>query len=297
MLKRIGFSNKFWGNYDTKLISSLIEKLWKKNNIDNIILDIDDLVREDDKRTPVLYGIVPYIVEIAVKKETKETKKIWNYLGCWVFNQNQFRAGINTLVLEYFDEALKFAESRLCEFLSKGYKIDMPELENLYTCLFAFAGHDFGCMVVDTFRDYEEGYASCRCKNGHLNEFAVYDNGVFSYNENEKEKDIFVVPQNELEYPFEKEHKNNWKIFIPQIDKCMQTETSLSIKSHLRIAMKVLEQGITKHLPMRFAFSVCGSLLYCNGCTNCANRFFHAWDKVVCSVCAEEYIFADYWCC
>lgn len=35
------------------------------------------------------------------------------------------------LVLEYFDEALKFAEFRLCEFLSKGYKMDAPELENL----------------------------------------------------------------------------------------------------------------------------------------------------------------------
>lgn len=87
---KLVFSNKFWENYDTRLISSLIEKLWEKNDIDNIILDIDDLVRENDKRTPILYGIVAYIVEIAVKKETKETKKIWNYLGCWVFNQNQF---------------------------------------------------------------------------------------------------------------------------------------------------------------------------------------------------------------
>lgn len=90
------------------------------------------MVRKNDKQTYVLYEVVPHIVEIAVKKETKETKKIWNYLGCWVFNQNQFRTGINTLVLEYFDEALKFAEFRLCEFLSKGYKIDAPQLEFIH---------------------------------------------------------------------------------------------------------------------------------------------------------------------
>ena len=296
-MKKIELSHNFWKNYDTKLISDLIEKLWEENDNDNIILDIDDLVRENDERMPIMYGIVPYIIEIAVKKETKETKKIWNYLGCWVFNQKQFRSGVNKVVLECFDEALKIAEISLCEFLSKGYKMNESELENLYTCLFVFAGHDFGRMVVDTFRDYEEGYATARCKNGHLNEFAVFDNGIFCYNENEREKYFPLVSPSELEYPFEKEQKNNWKVFLPLIENCMQTETSLAIKSHLRITMIVLEQGITDKLPMRFAFSVCGSLLYCNGCINCANRFFHAWDKVVCPVCGEEYIFADYWCC
>lgn len=63
------------------------------------------------------------------------------------------------------------------------------------------------------------------------------------------------------------------------IDNRMQTETSSSIKSHLKIAAKVLEQGVTGKLPMRFAFSVYGSLLYCNGCINSANLFFMGGTK------------------
>lgn len=297
MIEKVEFDHHFWENYDIKFISDLIEKLWEENDNDSIILDIDDLVRENDERMPILYGIMPYIVEIAIKKEAKETIKIWTYLGCWIFNQNLFRTGIDTFVLKCFDEALKSAEVKLCEYLSKGYELNESELEHLYACLFAFAGHDFGCMVVDTFRDYEEGYASAQCKKGHLNEFVVYDNGIFTYNEDIRKKDLPTVPPSELAYPLEKEQKNNWKILIPLIDNRMQTETSLAIKSHLKIAVKVLEQGVTDKLPMRFAFSVCGSLLYCNGCINSANRFFHAWDEVECPVCGEKYVFADYWCC
>lgn len=56
---------------------NLIEKLWEENSSDNIILDIGDLVRENDVRMSVLYGVVPYIVEIAVIKDVKESKKCW----------------------------------------------------------------------------------------------------------------------------------------------------------------------------------------------------------------------------
>jgi hypothetical protein len=97
MLKRIGFSNKFWGNYDTKLISSLIEKLWKKNNIDNIILDIDDLVREDDKQTSVLHEIVPYIVEIAVKKRLRRQKRYGIIWGVGYLNKTNFEQVLTRL--------------------------------------------------------------------------------------------------------------------------------------------------------------------------------------------------------
>lgn len=296
MMEKIEFSHPFWKNDDTQLIADLIGKLWEEKDNDNIILDIDDLVRENDERMPVLYGIIPYIVEIAVNKEAEEAIKIWTYLGCWVYNQNLFRTGIDTFVLKCFDEALKNAEVKLCEYLSKGYKLNESDLEYLYACLFAFAGHDFGCIVVDPFRDYEEGAALARCPNGHLNEFAVYDNGIFLYDEKERKRGLPAVPMGEFAYPLEKEQQNSWKILMPLIDNRMQTETSSSIKSHLKIAAKVLEQGVTGKLPMRFAFSVYGSLLYCNGCINSANRFFHGWDEVVCPVCGEKYVFADYWC-
>lgn len=72
MMEKIEFSHPFWKNDDTQLIADLIGKLGEEKDNDNIILDIDDLVRENDERTPVLYGIIPYIVEIAVNKEAEE---------------------------------------------------------------------------------------------------------------------------------------------------------------------------------------------------------------------------------
>jgi hypothetical protein len=54
--------------------------------------------------------------------------------------------------------------------------------------------------------------------------------------------------------------------------------------------------SVTTSLPMKFAFSLCGSLLYCEGSVDLSSRIFHGWDVLKCQSCGEEYQFSEHWC-
>lgn len=58
----------------------------------------------------------------------------------------------------------------------------------------------------------------------------------------------------------------------------------------------ILDKGISPKLPMKFAFSLCGSLLYCEGSVELANRLFHGWDILICQTCGVHFQFSEHWC-
>jgi len=62
-----------------------------------------------------------------------------------------------------------------------------------------------------------------------------------------------------------------------------------NIISHLKLSLLMLENGVTPNLPMKFAFSLCGSLLCSEGAIDLASRMFHGWDMVKCELCGKEF--------
>jgi len=166
----------------------------------------------------------------------------------------------------------------------------------LYAGAFAFAKHDFGLMGMSGYKDDFPGASLAICDRGHLNDVTVYDPGIVAYEESERPRGIPVVDIAFFNYPFTARVNNPWACFEEKILKAMSDETTTDeTASHLRLSLLTVRNGVTPDLPMKFAFSLYASLLYCEGAVELSKRMLHGWDRVKCQTCGEDYLFADGW--
>jgi len=295
MLK-LELDSKFWGLYDEK-IPGLLESYSQNISTDtNEFDEIRDYIWDAGACEPPFYAVIPHMIYFASNVDFEIAKELWSNIGIWVSRQENFRTGVPEDVLSIFDSSLRYAEKKCAEVLAEQNQIAHDDARYLFPSLFSFSKHAFGYMALGSYKDETEGTDVATCSQGHEDEFTIFDTGIVPYGVEEEYHIIAPVDSKDFEYPFEKSHDNNWSGFLDIIDNKISSDTIPdNILSHLKLARIILENGVTPNLPMRFAFSLCGSLLYCQSTEDSASRMFHGWDMVKCTTCGEEYLFCDHW--
>ncbi len=296
MLCKIDFNNKVWDTLENQKLISLIKKFDLNPCVESeVFQEITDLIWEEGTCHPIFFATIPYLIEIAAKHRIEEAKDLWSYLGCWISTHEKYRYETSEEILACFDISLEYAEETCINQIMAVEKLDDTDAQYLYASIFAFARHRLGYMAMSGYKDGFEGTSIAECKKGHLNDVTVYNSGVVAYEEEEKPHKITMLEKTDI--VLEAKRNNKWILFERRIQKELDNEnTSKEVKSHLELAKTIIGKGVTPQLLMKYAFSLYGSLLYCNGSLQASMRVFHGWDEITCIECGEKFIFADGWC-
>nr|WP_302168512.1 hypothetical protein [uncultured Schaedlerella sp.] len=295
MLK-LDLDSKYWSLYSEEIVE-LLDDFSKNINASTIEFSkIRDIIWDQGTCNSSFYAVIPHMIFYASKADYEIAKELWSNIGIWVSTQEKFRCEVPEEVLTVFDNSLKFAEKKCAELLAKQIQIVYDDARYLFPTLFSFAGHVFGHMTLSDYMAPIEGADVATCSQGHDEEFSIFDTGIVPDGEKKEHHIIKSVDTEDFEYPFEKSSENHWSCFLDVIDEKLSGESITDpIRSHLKLARLIIANGVTSNLPVRFAFSLCGCLLYCKSSEEAANRMFHGWDIVKCKVCGEEYRFCDRW--
>lgn len=296
MLKKIEYHNKVWDTFENDNIITLIEEFSVNPFVESKTFEkLTDSIWDAGTCKPLFFMVIPYLIEIVSKHDFEITKDLWCYLGGWISMHERYRKGISEDILECFDLALIYAEEKCINQIVASSIINSEDAQYLYASLFAFAKHRLGYMAMGGYKDDIVGTSIAMCPNGHLNDVSIYDSGIVPYEEAEHPCDIADVSLEDVK--IESREKNPWICFEKSIQIVMENKSiSKEIKSHLELSRHIIKYGVTPKLPMKYAFSLYGSLLYCNGSVDESIRILHGWDKITCLECGEKFIFADGWC-
>jgi hypothetical protein len=297
MIKKIEYENKIWSELGTPILPKLISKFEEKPETDSdIFYEIVDYIWDSGVCEPIFFVVVPHLINIASKLEFYKSKNLWCYLGSWISTHKKYRKDVSEEVLDIFYSSLSYAENICIKLISNAGKLDDSDAAYLYASLFAFSNHVLGYMTMSSYKDDLEGTSITKCDNGHLNDITVYNSGIVLYEEKEQPKRITEVDLNSIQYHFEKNDNNPWILFVKDIQRLIENENiSKAVRSHLELSEKILKYGVKPDLPIKYAFSLYGSLLLCNDSIEVSNRVFHGWDSIRCKECGMEFIFADGW--
>ena len=194
--------------------------------------------------------------------------------------------------MKRFDNSLKRAEKACIEQIALAEKIDETDAQYLYASL--FARHRLGYMTVGGYKDDFAGTSITECPQGHLIDVTVYNSGIVAYDE--KEVPCKIKMANMIDIRPDKQ-ENKWELFEKKIQQGINDKnTSQEVKSHLELAKLIIKKGVDSKLNIRYAFSLYGSLLYCNGSIDASMRAFNGLDDIVCLHCGQKFVFADGWC-
>lgn len=290
------FNSKVWDTWENQQLKNLVNNFEKNPYVtSDVFRKITELIWEEGTCYPMFFVTIPYLIEIASKLKIEESKDLWSYLGCWISTHGKYRTGVPEEVLECFDFSLKYAEEACIKQILSVEKLDEEDAQYLYASLFAFAKHRLGYMAMSGYKDDFAGTSIAKCPKGHLNDVTVYNSSIVPYEEKEKPCNITMLEKIDIDY--EKQENNKWGLFEKRIQRKINNEdTSTAVRSHLELSKNIIQKGISSNLNMKYAFSLYGSLLYCNGSVNASMRIFHGLDEIACVVCGEKFIFADGWC-
>jgi len=300
MLNKIDFSSAYWDMLGASEIPKLIKDFSKNCDVKSetfLRLSVDE-IWNDGECFPAFFIAVPYLVEMAAESKFEVAREIWSQLGYCIPYQDANRSEIPNEVLICFDEALKYGESQLIEALIQNKSEILSDAYNLIPALFSFANHRAGKLTSSNyFLDPTCGDATVSCNNDHINEVFIFAKGLsLSDKPFKNSKMIPCVSNEDFQMNLDIQNLNPWKLFGSQMEEVLKSsDISEEIRTHLLLAKKIVESGITASLPMRFAFSLCGSLFYWCGDVELALRAYHGWDTITCPVCGQSFRFADYW--
>ena len=296
MVKKIEYTHKIWNMSENNNICCLIEEFAQEPDTESEIFEeITDCIWDSGSCKPIFYAVIPYLIEIASNLDYNAAKDLWCYLGSWISVQDKYRNDISGDVLELFDLSLKTAQKECIRQIVSVEKIETDDALYLYAGLFAFAKHRIGYMTMGSYKDDIVGVSTTKCRLGHLNDVMVYNSGIVPFDHEECSHDVPMAEFKSSEG--NSDPQNPWIDFLDKFENVLNYgEVSEEIKSHLLLAESIVKSGITSALPMRYAFSLYGSLLYCNGSHDEGKRILHGWDKIICDECGEEFVFADGWC-
>lgn len=261
----------------------------------DVFMEITELIWDAGTCYPLFWEAVPCLIEIASGLKIEASKDLWSYLGCWISTEDKYRNGVSKEMLEHFDSSLKYAEGACIEQIARADKLDDTDAQYLYASLFAFAKHRLGYMTMGGYMDDLEGTSIAECPQGHLNDVTVYNSCIVAYEENEKP----CAPNipGPVDIGCESRENNHWKPLEEKIQMVMDNENiDKEVKAHLLLSKDILSRGVDSGLDIKYAFSVYGSLLYCNGSVDAAMRVFHGLDEITCAECGKKFVFADGWC-
>ncbi len=295
-MNTINFTNEVWNRPENLKLKELVRKFKLNPYVPSDVFgEITDLIWDAGTCYPMFFVVIPHLIEIASRLKIDESKELWAYLGDWVSTHEKYREGITEDVLKCFDLSLQFAEKACIEQITSVEKLDDTDAQYLYASLFAFVKHRLGYMTMGGYMDAWEGTSVAECPRGHLNDVTVYNSGIAAYEEEEKPCNIKEVET--MDIVLEKRKDNEWRRFEKRIQQEIDNKkTGKEVKSHLELSKYIIERGVDSQLPMRYAFSLYGSLLYCNGSIDAGIRVFHGLDEITCAECGEKFVFADGWC-
>lgn len=295
-MKKVDVTNSIWSTAENQKLAVFIKEFRLNPSVESdIFQEITELIWQDGVCYPIFFAAIPYLIEIASNLEIEASKDLWNYLGCWISTHKKYRCEVSKEVLECFDLSLKCAEEACIKQIISVEKLEETDAQYLYASLFAFAGHRLGYMTMSGYKDDFAGTSVTECKNGHLNDVTVYNSGIVAYEEEEKPCNIVKIDVNDI--PLKAEKDNKWQLLEGRIQRGIDNKnTSKEVRSHLELAKMIISKGVTSRLSIKYAFSLYGSLLYCNGSVEAAMRAFHGWDEIACIECGEKFVFADGWC-
>lgn len=265
------------------------------NTESEVFLCIKDYIWEEGTCYSDFFIVVPYLIRIASNLRIHESKDLWSYLGCWTATQEKYRVDISKDVLADFDLALAKAEKACIKQIMSVEKLNDQDAIYLYASLFSFAKHRFGYMTLAGYKDDIVGTSIAECPNGHVTDYSIYNSGIVCYEEHENP---CKIPMNDdYNYILSSKSDNPWNEFIPKFRKILLTDSiDEELKSHFNLSCRIAQNGVTPFIEMRYAFSLYGCLLFCNGTIDLSMRVLHGLDIICCSECGESYIFADGWC-
>lgn len=297
-MRKIEFDDKIWEELGAQNLPELINEFAENPEVDSEnFRELVDCIWDAGVCEPIFFVAIPHLIDIASKLEFHRAKDLWCYLGSWVSTHNKYCGEISEQVLDLFYSSLQYAEKVCIESILKVSKLNDIDAVYLYASLFAFSNHDLGYMTMSSYKDDLEGTSVTKCENGHLNDVTVYNSGIVAYEEKEHPSTIAFVDLDSINYHFEKSDNNPWLLFEGCIQRLIKNDNiSQEIKSHLKLSELIVKYGVKPDLPVKYAFSLYGSLLLCNGSIDESNRIFHGWDKITCQECGQKFIFADGWC-
>lgn len=296
MVKKIGYDNKIWNTLEKERVIDLIEKFRVTPIVESDVFEeLVDYIWDSGTCKPLFFAVIPHIIEIASVNDFETAKDLWCYLGNWIATHEKYREGISDEVLECFDLALECAEERCINQIVSADQMSNIDAQYLYASLFAFAKHRLGYMTMSGYKDGIAGTSIAVCQSGHLNDVTIYNSGIVPYEMAECPHNVREVYIKDIK--IEDREDNPWILLGKKIQKGLAIQsTSKEIVSHLKLAQEIIRHGVTPNLSMKYAFSLYGSLLYCNGSFSESMRILHGWDEFTCLQCGEKFIFADGWC-
>lgn len=297
-MRKIELDDSIWGELGIQNLPELINEFEKNPEVDSeIFYELVDCIWDAGTCEPAFFAAIPHLIDIASKLEFCRAKDLWSYLGSWISTHKKYCEEVPEEILDMFYSSLRYAEKVCIESIFKAGKLSDIDAVYLYAGLFAFSKHDLGYMTMSGYKDDLEGTSVAKCENGHLNDVTVYNSGIVAYEEKELPSSITAPDLDSINYHFEKRDDNPWLLFEEGIQKLIKIDSiSKEIKAHLRLSELIVKHGVKPDLPVKYAFSLYGSLLLCNGSIDESNRIFHGWDKIICQECGQEFIFADGWC-
>lgn len=288
--------DRHFDKLDNKILVELLVLFEKDPNTNSdVFFEIKDNIWEEGTCYPDFYIMVPQLIRIASGLDISISKDLWSYLGCWISTQKHCRKDVCGEILDDFDKALEYAENECINQICTIEKFDDLDAQYIYASLFSFIKHRLGYMTLASYKDDLVGTSISKCPDGHMNDFSIYNTCIVEYEGEEKACNVTGVEYSLEEFP-EKKH-NPWRIFLHRFLNIIDSEEiSPEIKSHFELSALIVSRGVTQDLDLKYAFSLYGCLLYCNGSFAESMRIFHAWDKVCCNKCKKIFTFAEGWC-
>lgn len=299
MLDKISLDDTIWASIDAMDTSKLLETFLNDPDTSaSVFHQLLDCFWDSGTLKPAFFIAAPYLIELSVKSSFQKAKDIWCYLGCYSSAQEEFRSSIPSTVLQKFDVALEFAALVYPNILIKNKHELTTDLGYLIPAQFSFIKHAFGKIALSNyFLDDSCGESLIYCDSNHENDLLIYRCGITHIGQKKVATALPLDINIDVAETEENEPRNTWQAFIQPLEFLLKDNSiSKEIVSHIDLSVSLIKNRcISTELPMRFAFSLCGSLLLWAGDENLAMRAFHAWDYVTCAVCKEKFRFADNW--
>lgn len=300
MFNKIDFSNPVWMELEADETPELLQDFFENADTDSDeFYDLMDNLIEASVCKPAMYLAIPHLIEFALSLDFEDAVDLWCYIGIFLADALDYRNIVPVQVIEVYDQALHYAQEVYPQLIVNNRSQLAEHGHELLATLFGIVQHPFCKIISDNFYANDlVGESLVFCTNQHENDVIIYsDSSIAPITQYKKKYKITPIPMACEPLNVACTNPNPWKCFAAPLEDFLLSDIQISseVKSHIQTTISIVKKGVDSNLPMKFVFSIMGSLLYWGGMEEFAFRSFHAWDMVRCTRCENEFCFADQW--